>query len=64
MNKPKVTKYFNENSKAWISSSYEGDGYDYPTARLRSEKTIEIISQLFQIILLRFQIKILKLSKV
>ena len=47
MNKPKVTKYFNENSKAWISSSYEGDGYDYPTARLRSEKTIEIISQLF-----------------
>ncbi len=47
MTTSKVTKYFNENSEAWISSSYEGDGYDYPTARLRAEKTIEIISQLF-----------------
>ena len=47
MTKDKVTKYFDENSDAWILSSYDGDGYDYPTARLRSEKTCEIIDNIF-----------------
>tara|TARA_B100000945_G_scaffold319818_2_gene328038 strand:- start:361 stop:1305 length:945 start_codon:yes stop_codon:yes gene_type:complete len=47
MSEKKVTKYFDENSDAWISSSYDGDGYDYPTARLRSEKTCAIINDMF-----------------
>lgn len=44
MDRSLVSRYFEQNSKAWIADSYEGDGYTFPTALARARKTISIIS--------------------
>lgn len=48
MNRSSVKKYFSENSKAWISESYESDGYSFPTALARTYKAVSILITEFQ----------------
>lgn len=47
MRKSTVKKYFNENSRFWISHSYDRLPYTYPTALDRLEKTLRIVSAFF-----------------
>jgi 2-polyprenyl-3-methyl-5-hydroxy-6-metoxy-1,4-benzoquinol methylase len=47
MKKPLVEKYFSEDCKAWITASYESDGYTFPTALSRVGKTISILTEQF-----------------
>ena len=47
MDRLTVTKYFSENSKAWLESSYEGDGHTFPTALARERRTLSILEVQF-----------------
>lgn len=45
MDKALVAQYFSDNTVAWLQSSYQGDGYVFPTALARSRKTVSIIEK-------------------
>lgn len=47
MDSSPVEQYFRQHSRSWITDSYEGDGYLYPTALSRLEKTVETLNRAF-----------------
>lgn len=47
MDKSTVEKYFGENSEAWVATSYETDGYIFPTALARLQKIEILLANLF-----------------
>lgn len=46
MKKSVVKNHFSEFAEHWVESSYEGDGYLYPTARHRTNVVCNILSEL------------------
>lgn len=47
MNLSPVEQHFRQHSRAWITDSYQGDGYLYPTALSRLEKTVDALNRAF-----------------
>lgn len=47
MDKSTVEKYFGENSEAWVATSYETDGYVFPTALARLRKIENLLANVF-----------------
>ena len=47
MDNTAVDRYFEVNSNHWIGSSYDGDGYTFPTALARTKKACSILEREF-----------------